>query len=127
MPHPAVDQLTEITRALARIENRRQIAALAQQIENYLLYLAQVLADGDHAQVIAMGNEIEDLKRHFGFHREDGNVWIAGTAQPNLAESTIDLCIPSCAGIAQVPFIVAGVSAGVIDGDLHIRLKVEIA
>jgi len=127
MQHPAVNQLTEIIRGLARVENRRQIAALAQQMENYLLYLAQVLADGDHAQVIAMGNEIEDLKRYFGFHREDGNVWIAGTAQPKLAESTIDLCIPACAGIAQAPFIVADVSAGVINGDLHIHLKVELS
>lgn len=126
MPHPAVSQLTEIVGTISTIQNRRQLADLAEQMQNNLAHLAASLSDGD-SRVPALEAELEDLRRCFNFHRKNGHVMIAGTASPDIQASTIDLRVPACAGITQVPFDVASVSAEVVNGDLHIHMKVNLA
>lgn len=124
MPHPLTTDFAQLGDKLIGITNRRQLAPIAAEIQQLALRLDAALAQGDE-RIPVLEDRLLDLEQRFDFHRRDGQVLIAGTAQPDIAEKTVDLRIPACAGITEVPFTVANAKALVLDGDLHIHLEIE--
>lgn len=123
-----LSELGQIGSDLGKVENRRQIADLAQRLQTVSVGVGRALANTDE-RVPVLEAKIADLERRLGFEKENGSRLFAGVATAAVIdgrEAILHLFVNDCAGLTDIPFAVNTVVAEVVDGDLNITMGITV-
>lgn len=121
-------ELGQIGSDLGKIENKRQLADLAQRLQVVSIGVGRALANTDE-RVPVLDAKVADLERRLGFEPENGSRLFAGVATAAVIDgrdAILRLFINDCAGLTDIPFAVDTVVAEVVDGDLNITMEVRL-
>lgn len=126
MPHQLTTDLTNLSSRLVGVTKRPQLAEIAADLQKLALLIDAALVDDADERIARLTKRIRLLERCFNHdHTDDGEILFAGVARKDA--DRLLLTIPAAAGIAQVPFDVAGISARFVEGDLHIEITPDYA
>ena len=126
MPHQLATELTALSTRLVGVTKRPQLAEIAADLQRLAVQVDAALVDDVDERIAKLDARLLLLERCFNYDRDDaGQTLVAGVARVD--DSRITFVVPAVAGITQVPFAVASVTAEIVEGDLHIELTPNYA